>query len=183
MEFSKELCRLANVFNTPYLHAKSAHSQGVISLSEENIPLALKFFQKALNLWGSLDMPYEAAYTKELKGHAYSKLNDVDNSGVELAGARWLYEQLNAKQDIERINRISKKNTRQEVYGLTLRELQVLRRVGSGKTNKTIAGELFISVRTVDRHMSNIFNKLGVSSRVEAITFAIKNQFLDTTSL
>ena len=51
------------------------------------------------------------------------------------------------------------------------------------KTNKTIAGELFISVRTVDRHMSNIFNKLGVSSRVEAITFAIKNQFLDTTSL
>jgi DNA-binding NarL/FixJ family response regulator len=54
-----------------------------------------------------------------------------------------------------------------------------LSRLTSGKTNKFIAGELYISERTVDRHVSNIFNKLGVSSRVEATTFALKNNILD----
>ncbi|MBC2839509.1 response regulator transcription factor [Robiginitalea sp. SC105] len=63
--------------------------------------------------------------------------------------------------------------------GLTLRELQVLRLVASGKTNKSVARELFISERTVDRHVSNIFDKLGVSSRVSATVLAIKNKLID----
>jgi DNA-binding NarL/FixJ family response regulator len=54
-----------------------------------------------------------------------------------------------------------------------------LRLVASGKTNKSIANKLFISERTVDRHVSNIFNKLGVSSRVEATAFTLTNQMLD----
>jgi FixJ family two-component response regulator len=49
----------------------------------------------------------------------------------------------------------------------------------SGNTNKSVAGELFISERPVDRHVSNIFNKLGVSSQLEATAFAIKNKILD----
>ena len=91
---------------------------------------------------------------------------------------KWVYDQLGAIPDLERINRLLKRGRKPENHGLSLRELQVLNLVVSGKTNKSIADELFISERTADRHVSNIFNKLGVSSRVEATAFALKNQML-----
>ncbi|MCB9289533.1 MAG: response regulator transcription factor [Lewinellaceae bacterium] len=93
--------------------------------------------------------------------------------------AKWVFEQLKAVPDLERANRLLKRERNPETHGLSLRELQVLRLVASGKTNKAVAGKLFISERTVDRHVSNIFNKLGVSSRVEATAFAFTNQILD----
>ena len=93
--------------------------------------------------------------------------------------AKWVYEQLGALPDLERVNHLLKKDRHSGAHGLSLRELQVLRLVISGKTNKAIADALFISERTVDRHVSNIFNKLGVSSRVEATAFAFTNQLLD----
>ena len=107
------------------------------------------------------------------------ELNDNDNSTAELMAAKWIYEQLGAMPDMERVNRLLKRESNPEIHGLSLRELQVLQLVASGKTNKSIASELFISERTVDRHVSNIFNKLGVSSRVEATAFAFENELLD----
>jgi DNA-binding NarL/FixJ family response regulator len=56
--------------------------------------------------------------------------------------------------------------------GLTEREAEVLRLVAAGKSNKAIAVELALSPKTVDRHMSNIFTKIGVSSRAAATSFA-----------
>ncbi len=53
-------------------------------------------------------------------------------------------------------------------YGLTKRELQVLRLVAAGDTNKAIAAELFLSERTIERHLSNIFTKLDLSTRAAA---------------
>ncbi len=107
------------------------------------------------------------------------EVNDKDNSEAELMAASWVYEQLGAIPDLERVNGLLNRKNQSETYGLSLRELQVLRLVASGKTNKLVADELFISERTVDRHVSNIFNKLGVSSRVEATAFALKNEMLD----
>jgi DNA-binding NarL/FixJ family response regulator len=52
--------------------------------------------------------------------------------------------------------------------GLSNREVEVLTLVAEGKTNRQIADDLFLSVRTVDRHLSRIFEKLGVSSRAAA---------------
>jgi DNA-binding NarL/FixJ family response regulator len=62
-----------------------------------------------------------------------------------------------------------------DAHGLTRRELQVLRRIAAGETNKAIAAELFISERTVERHVSNIFTKLDVSSRAAATAYAHKH--------
>jgi DNA-binding NarL/FixJ family response regulator len=106
-------------------------------------------------------------------------LNDKDNADAELAAAKWIFEQLTAVPDLERINQLLIKKQDHEMHGLSLRELQVLRLVTSGKSNKSIGGELFISERTVDRHVSNIFNKFGVSSRVEAAAFALKSKMLE----
>ena len=63
-------------------------------------------------------------------------------------------------------------------HGLTARELQVLRLIARGKTNKSIASELSLSGKTVDRHVSNIFTKLDVSSRAAATAFAYEHQLI-----
>jgi len=176
---ANELCDIAGDFDAPYLHAMSSLCLGAVYLVKENVRLALEHLQKALKLWNSLHLPYESACARELKGLAYRKMNDKDNSDAELAAAKWVFEQLKAIPDMERVNRLLTGKRSHETHGLTLRELQVLSLVATGKTNKFIASELFISERTVDRHVSNIFNKLGVSSRVEATAFALKNKMLE----
>ena len=63
-------------------------------------------------------------------------------------------------------------------HGLTARELQVLRLVAAGKTNKAIAAELFLSEKTIDRHVSNIFAKLDVASRAAATACAYEYKLI-----
>ena len=68
--------------------------------------------------------------------------------------------------------------TRQPVGSLSEREAQVLRLLAAGKTNREIAEELFISEKTVARHVSNIFDKLGVSSRTGATAWAYQHNLI-----
>ncbi len=178
LEATGELSRIAGEFDAPYLHAMSAHCRGAVFLAEGSFQYALEHLEKALKIWKRLHLPYESAHTRELKGRVYREMGDKDNSDLAYAAAKWVYEQLRAMPDLERINRLLNQKRSQETYSLTLRELQVLQLVAAGKTNKSVAGDLFISERTVDRHVSNIFNKLRVSSRVEATTFALKNKIL-----
>jgi len=73
-----------------------------------------------------------------------------------------------------------------EIHGLDLlsdREIEVLRLAARGRSNKEIAEELVLSVRTVEAHLSNIFNKLGVGSRTEAIIYALKGGWVDLEKL
>jgi len=177
-EAARELYDIAGYFNTPYLLAMSSCCLGSVYLVQGNVQPALEHLQTALKIWNSLHLPYESACARELKGLVYRRMNDKDNSDAELAAAKWVFEQLKAMPDLERVNRLLTGKGVHESHGLTLRELQVLSQVTNGKTNKTIAAELFISERTVDRHLSNIFNKLDVSSRAEATAFALKNRML-----
>lgn len=179
LDAATELEDIANEFNAAYLYAMSAHCRATALLANGDSGLALDHAQKSLSLWRTMDLPYETACTRELKGQIYMELKDQDNADASLAAARWIFEQLNAKPDLQRIDRLLKRKRNPSTHSLTLREIQVLRRVASGKTNKSIADELFISERTVDRHVSNIFNKIGVSSRVEATTFALRHKMLD----
>jgi len=179
LEATMELSDIANQFDAPYLYAMSAQCHGAVFLAEGKVQPALEHMQQALELWNTLHLSYESALINELKGRAYRELNDNDNADAALTAAKWVFEQLKAIPDLARINLLLNRKHNHPVHGLTLRELQVLRRVTSGKTNKHIASELFISERTVDRHVSNIFNKLGVSSRLAATTFALKNKILE----
>ncbi len=118
--------------------------------------------------WRELDAPYETARARELLGRACRAAGDEDAAGVELESARAAFAALGAVPDRARVDA----QLERAPYGLSARELEVLRRVAAGETNRAIAAALVLSERTVDRHVSNLFVKLGVSSRAAATAFA-----------
>lgn len=93
-------------------------------------------------------------------------------------GARAVFERLRAAPDIARIDALTQHAAAGSAHGLTPRELQVLRLIVTGRTNKAIATELFVSEKTVDRHVSNIFNKLDVPSRAAATAYAYQHKLI-----
>jgi DNA-binding NarL/FixJ family response regulator len=95
-----------------------------------------------------------------------------------LEAARGIFAQLGAAPDLARVESLTRRAPSIDARGLTARELQVLRLVAAGDTNKAIAAELVLSERTVDRHVSNIFVKLGVPSRAAATAYAYKHQLV-----
>jgi DNA-binding NarL/FixJ family response regulator len=97
---------------------------------------------------------------------------------MELDAARWIFEQLGAVPDLARVDSLTRRVPSRDTKGLTPREQQVLRLVAAGTTNKAIAAELVLSERTVDRHVSNIFTKLGVSSRAAATAYAYEHELV-----
>jgi DNA-binding NarL/FixJ family response regulator len=109
---------------------------------------------------------------RELMGAACRALGDEDAAALELEAARRTFAELGAALDVARLSGDG------ETHGLTARELEVLRLVAAGRTNKAIAAELVLSERTVDRHVSNIFAKLRVSSRTSATAFAYEHKLL-----
>ncbi len=97
---------------------------------------------------------------------------------MELDAARWVFRQLGAAPDLTRVESLSRKVAVGAAGRLTAREQEVLRSVAAGKTNKAIAAELVLSERTVDRHLSNILIKLGVSSRAAATAYAYQHRLI-----
>jgi DNA-binding NarL/FixJ family response regulator len=97
---------------------------------------------------------------------------------MELEAARRVFKELGAEPDLSRIDELSKSTERQATGGLTSREVQVLRLVAHGKSNRAIADELDISEKTVARHMSNIFTKLDLSSRAAATAYAFMHKIV-----
>jgi DNA-binding NarL/FixJ family response regulator len=96
---------------------------------------------------------------------------------MELDAAGWSFRQLGAAPDVARVEQLAGRTTRPR-GGLTAREVEVLRLVASGRTNRAIAAELVLSEKTVARHLSNIFTKLGLSSRAAATAYAYENDLV-----
>jgi DNA-binding NarL/FixJ family response regulator len=94
---------------------------------------------------------------------------------MELDAARWVFRQLGAVPDVIRTEALVRGAAVEAAGGLTAREVEVLRLVAAGKTNRAIAADLVLSERTVDRHVSNIFTKLGLSSRAAAAAYAVEH--------
>lgn len=173
-----ELIAAAEKYDTTYIQAITAYCQGALLLKENKPAAAVKALCKSLNFWNELDAPYRAATTRLLLGIAYKDQRDQDTAMMELTAAQRIFKDLKALPDLKKVEALLEVRHEPDLHGLTSRELQVLLLVAGGKTNKTIADKLSISERTVERHLSNIFNKLQVNSRTEATAFAYKNHFL-----
>jgi len=173
-----ELTRIAADLDAPLLQAAAARATGAVLLAEGDARAACYALRRAWTAWRALDAPYEAARVRLLVGLACRALGDEDTAGMELDAARVVFEQLGATPDLARVNSLVRRTPCGESSGLTRRELQVLRLVAAGLTNKAIAAELILSERTVHRHVSNIFVKLGVSSRAAATAYAYEHRLV-----
>ena len=173
---SRELESIAAGQEEGALAAIAARARGAVELVTGEPEAALVPLRRAAGLWRRLEAPYEAARARELVGLACAALGDDDAAALELDAARSAFEKLGARADLARID--ARTGTAAGAHGLTERELEVLRHLASGETNRAIADRLVLSERTVDRHVSNVFAKLGVSSRAAATAFAYENRLL-----
>jgi len=173
-----ELERLASGLQSGMLDALVAHARGAVDLDAGDARAALVSLRRAGEAWQELQAPYEAARVRVLVGLACSALGDRDSAALELEAARDVFSELSAAPDVARIDALSGGAAAAGTHGLTPRELQVLRLVAAGQTNKAIAAALVLSERTVDRHVSNIFSKLGTSSRSAATAYAYRHELV-----
>jgi DNA-binding NarL/FixJ family response regulator len=128
-------------------------------------------------VWQELDAPYEVARVRVLLGLACRALGDEESASMEIAAAREVFERLAATPDLARLDELEGVSPVAD-HGLSARELEVLRLVAAGKTNREIASALVVSEHTVARHVQNIFAKLGVSSRTAAAAFAYQHELV-----
>jgi DNA-binding CsgD family transcriptional regulator len=170
-----ELSEIARSRGVPFLDGGSAHATGAVLLQEGDPSIALDHLRRALEAWREVEAPYEAARTRVLVGLACRELGDEDSAELELDAAREAFRTLGAGPDLARADRLAEKTTASLAGGLTGREVQVLALIATGTTNRGIANALVISEKTVARHVSNIFAKLGVSSRSAATAYAYEH--------
>jgi ATP/maltotriose-dependent transcriptional regulator MalT len=174
----RELEEIAERFDTGVLGAMAAHARGEVELAEGDARAALGSLRRAWQVWQQVEAPYLAARVRVLVGLACRALGDDDGARLELDAARAVFERLGAAPDLGRVDSLMHDAPSGDLHGLTRRELQVLRLVAAGKTNKGIAGELFVSEKTVDRHVSNILAKLNVPSRAAATAYAYEHKLI-----
>jgi DNA-binding CsgD family transcriptional regulator len=167
-----ELTGIAARRDAPYLNALAAEASGAVLLAEADRRAGLARLRVAHRLWRKLEAPHQAARVRVLIGVACRELGDGSSAALEFEAARGVLEELGARPDLERLARLAESP---RPGGLSRRESEVLALVAAGKTNRAIASELFISEKTVARHVSNIFTKLGLASRAEATAYAYKH--------
>jgi ATP/maltotriose-dependent transcriptional regulator MalT len=173
-----ELAEIAGGYNTPALRAAADHARGAVLLAEGDAGAALVALRAAWQLWRELQAPYEAARVRVLVGLGCRALGDEEAAAMELDAARGVFAQLGAGPELARLETSARRAPVSGARGLTDRELQVLRLLATGKTNHAIATDLVLADKTVHRHVSNIFTKLGVSSRAAATAYAYQHKLM-----
>ena len=168
-----ELEAIAADYDSEMLRALHAHARGAVELAEGEAGAALMSLRQASVAWHELEAPYEVARARLLIARACGELGDEDAFALELEAARSAFEKLGATPDLAVVDALG--GSAGDSHGLTDRELDVLRLVASGRSNKEIAATLVISEHTVARHLQNIFTKLDVPSRTAAGAFAFEH--------
>jgi ATP/maltotriose-dependent transcriptional regulator MalT len=173
----RELADISAEYGTDMLRALAAQVRGAAELAAGDASAALSSLREARLVWQELEAPYESARTRVLVGLACRALGDDDAFALELDAARGVFDQLGARPDVVMVDSLTGAGP-DAVHGLTQRELEVLRLVATGKSNKEIAAKLVISEHTVARHVQNIFTKLEVPSRTAAGAFAFEHDLV-----
>jgi DNA-binding CsgD family transcriptional regulator/tetratricopeptide (TPR) repeat protein len=172
-----ELAGIAAVYTTAGVQAELAAARGAVALGEGDPAAALPLLRSAARCWREIDVPHAVATVSVLIGLACRAVGDEDAVQIELGSARSTFARLGARPDLQRVQELL--HPAEAGGPLSAREIEVLRLVAAGKTNHAIAAELFVSERTVHRHISNIFDKLGVHSRTAAASYAIQHHLVD----
>lgn len=167
---SEELTYLAAALDAPVLRGVAQYAGGAVRLASGQPANALPLLRESWALWAAVEAPYEAARVRVLIGSACRSLGDNEGAELEVQAAADTFRRLGAVPDFDAVERL--RAASQPAGGLTIRELEILRQLAKGDSNRAIARELVISEKTVARHISNIFAKLDVNSRTAAAAYA-----------
>jgi DNA-binding NarL/FixJ family response regulator len=184
---AQELSAAADALGSALLHARAAHAFGAVLLAEGDARGAVTALREAAAAWRRLGVPYESARVRALTAEAHQALGDEESAAMELEAARQAFRELGAGLELARLaTRPSPARESAQPGGpvtaagrLTAREVEVLRVVATGATNRVVAARLGISEKTVARHVSNLLAKLGVSSRSAATSYAYRHGLLE----
>jgi ATP/maltotriose-dependent transcriptional regulator MalT len=166
-KYASESRALAAATNTVFHDANAAFAEARIDQAEGNWETALIGLRAALSRWRHIDVPFEIARTRTAIAECMMAAGDVGSAELERNAASEILSRLGIEQ-----------TDASHSHGLTEREMEVLSMLATGATNRSIAAELVLSERTVDRHVSNIFTKLGVASRTAAVSYAHTNNLV-----
>jgi len=174
-----ELKTMADALGSVWLRGIAACADGAVLLADGRPDEALAPLREALSTWRELDAPYEAARVRVLVGRACLSLRDEEGAKAEWDGAAAVFRQFGAAPAlaaVEALRQRAASTLEPEATRLTPREIEVLRLIASGKTNREIAHALDISEKTVARHVSNIFTKIDVPTRAAATAYAFTHR-------
>jgi DNA-binding NarL/FixJ family response regulator len=164
-----ELADIATEYRSSGLEAAAELARGSVLLAAGRIEESVSALRSACSAYHDLEAPYDSARARVLLARAYTDLRDTETADRELEAAYAVFSELGADLDAKAV--IDQRRSALP-KGLTEREAEVLALVAAGSTNRQIADELFLSQKTVARHVSNIFTKLDVTSRTAAARFA-----------
>jgi DNA-binding NarL/FixJ family response regulator len=173
-----ELVVIADAYPTPWLRGMAEYAEGALALAAGDGATACGRLRQALQRWQMLDLPYEMATTRRILGAACRAVGDDEGAESSFRAALAIFERLGADGECAQVLTLQA-GAPALPSGLTPREAEVLRLVASGSTNKQMAADLSLSEKTIERHLSNIFTKIGVSSRAAATAFAFENQIVN----
>jgi DNA-binding NarL/FixJ family response regulator len=174
---AEELTAIAGTIDAPLLRALATHASGAVLLAEGDPRAALTALQQASAAWRALGAPFQEARARLSIGWAYRALGDEDSAALEIDVARHALLQLGAPLELQELATRGR-SASPVASPLSAREVQVLRLVATGGTNRAIAQSLGISEKTVARHLSNIFTKLGLTSRAGATAYAYQHDIV-----
>lgn len=157
---------------TPMLVATVAAAEARVLLAEGDARRALEPARTAVESWGGLGASYEAARSSVLLGRALRSIGEAAAAQAEFDAARAVFLALRADPAVAELAGLTGDRP---AGALTAREVEVLRLVSTGLTNRAIGARLSLSEKTVARHLSNIFGKLGLSTRAAATAYAYEN--------
>jgi DNA-binding CsgD family transcriptional regulator len=173
-----ELATFALECPMPMIRAVAGQADGAVRLIEGDAAGASQSLRQAWNLWMELGVPYEAARCRALVGQACRALGDEPSALMDFEAAQAELLELGAAPAAAWAASLMREgaDATDGTKGLlSPREAEVLRLVASGMGNRAIAAELYLSEKTVARHISNIFLKLGLSSRAAATRYAFEH--------
>jgi ATP/maltotriose-dependent transcriptional regulator MalT len=175
-----EMESIAQVYDSAAVQVEVHAARGALALEAGDVATALPLLRSAARWWREIDAPHTVATLSVLIALAYRAIGDDEAAQLELESARATFSRLGARPDLYRVEALMRPAQPVGSHGLTARETEVLRLIAAGRTNHAIATELFLSERTVHRHVSNIFDKLGVRSRTAAASYSIQHHIIDT---
>ena len=174
---ARDLEEVAAGGHNDVLDALASHARGAVRQARGDPAGALEPLRRAFATWQGVSAPYLAARLRAQIAGVLTALGDDEGADLQRDAARSVFRDLGAEPDLARLDASAEPRSGHP-FGLTSRELEVLRLLASGRTNRAISQELFLSEKTIDRHVSNIFTKIDVPTRAAATAFAYRNKLV-----